>query len=144
MFGLWCQSHLVPTEWTCKLVSRHVGAGPNTASCLGVSTAITDQFAAAPERNTFAFLKMKRHWQTADRAVSVATAFRLREKEVVTQFSHPLLARCFMLRTMIYLACDAAVANEIAIGSTCRQLDVIQFSDTAGSTMRNVARLSTC
>jgi hypothetical protein len=105
-----------------------------------VTTSITDHLAATRHHSTLSLVK--RQWQKADWAVPEVAAFRLRKEKFITQFSPPLLAHCFMKRPVIPLTCDAAITNELAIGITCRQFDVI--NDTTGSTAQRLACFSTC
>jgi hypothetical protein len=64
-------------------------------------------------------------------------AFRLFEQQLVTQFSRPLLACSFMLRTMIPLTFNAAISNRFASG-TFLQCDVIASCHAASCTKHHV------
>jgi len=82
--------------------------------------------------------------QKADRTIPKVTTFGLPKQKIITQFSHPLLAPCFMKRPMIPLTCNTAISNELATVIACHQFDVISFSDTAGGTIPRLACFSTC
>jgi hypothetical protein len=59
-------------------------------------------------------------------------ALRLLKQKHVVQFSHLLLARTFVLRSMLVLTFNTAISNELASASL--QFDVIDLCDAAGST----------
>jgi len=62
---------------------------------------------------------------------------RLLEQKQVMQFSHSLLARTFVLRSMSALAFSTAISNELASASL--QFDVIDLCDAAASTTHHVS-----
>ena len=90
-----------------------------------------DRFAATCSIDSF--VRIKRKWQTTDRAVPEMTAFRLLEQKFIAQLSHSLLALLLVFRPVFPLTFHAAVSHKLA--STFLQLDVIitSFGDAAGS-----------